>query len=411
MDFAALPPEVNSARMYAGPGSGPLMAAAAAWEALAGRLASTSRGYSAAISGLHGESWSGVASDAMADAATPYVAWLTATAATAEEAARRARTAAAAYETAHAATVPPQLIEANRTELANLIATDMLGLNTPAIAAVEAAYADMWAQDAAAMYGYAASSSAATRLTPFSAAPNTTNLAAQPDPAASTAAATGSPTSLTQLISAVPQHLQALASGGSATTSATGGSTATGLPSLLTAFSDFNTLTSPISLGAGLSRTYTSAGSMGYAAKRDIETHNPAAQPKPAPQPEPAPRPEPVRQPVGAGPPAVESEPGAIRGPVSATMGGAAPVGGLTVPPRWAPPAAAALLGDEPVWVPESNLAAAPAVETEEATAMMGAAPVAGAGRMTGAAARSTVSSVLRVAPRRFKMPRTPVGG
>ncbi|WP_141249127.1 PPE domain-containing protein, partial [Mycobacterium avium] len=27
MDFGALPPEVNSGRMYAGPGSGPLMAA------------------------------------------------------------------------------------------------------------------------------------------------------------------------------------------------------------------------------------------------------------------------------------------------------------------------------------------------------------------------------------------------
>ena len=31
MDFAILPPEINSGRMYAGPGSGRMLAAAAAW--------------------------------------------------------------------------------------------------------------------------------------------------------------------------------------------------------------------------------------------------------------------------------------------------------------------------------------------------------------------------------------------
>lgn len=38
LDFGALPPEINSGRMYAGPGSGPLLAAAAAWDALAAEL-------------------------------------------------------------------------------------------------------------------------------------------------------------------------------------------------------------------------------------------------------------------------------------------------------------------------------------------------------------------------------------
>jgi PPE-repeat protein len=35
LDFAALPPEINSARMYTGPGSGPMLAAASAWHGLA----------------------------------------------------------------------------------------------------------------------------------------------------------------------------------------------------------------------------------------------------------------------------------------------------------------------------------------------------------------------------------------
>ena len=38
MDFGALPPEINSARMYAGPGSESMLAAATAWNGLAAEL-------------------------------------------------------------------------------------------------------------------------------------------------------------------------------------------------------------------------------------------------------------------------------------------------------------------------------------------------------------------------------------
>ncbi|MGV7852674.1 PPE family protein, partial [Mycobacterium kansasii] len=78
-----------------------------------------------------------------------------------------AEAAAGAYEAAFAATVPPPVIAANRTQLMALIATNILGQNTPAIAATEAQYSEMWAQDAMAMYGYAGSSAAATQLSPF----------------------------------------------------------------------------------------------------------------------------------------------------------------------------------------------------------------------------------------------------
>ncbi|MDO2387209.1 PPE domain-containing protein, partial [Mycobacterium avium] len=49
MDFGALPPEVNSGRMYAGPGSGPLMAAAAAWDEVAAELGIAASGYHSVI--------------------------------------------------------------------------------------------------------------------------------------------------------------------------------------------------------------------------------------------------------------------------------------------------------------------------------------------------------------------------
>ena len=53
-----------------------------------------------------------------------------------------------------------------------------MGQNTPLIAQLEAQYAQMWAQDAAAMYSYAGQSSTATKLTPFQKAPEVTNQSA-----------------------------------------------------------------------------------------------------------------------------------------------------------------------------------------------------------------------------------------
>jgi len=67
-------------------------------------------------------------------------------------------------------TVPPPLIAVNRTQLMTLVATNFFGQNTAAIAATELEYAEMWAQDALAMYGYAANAAAATAsVIPFTA--------------------------------------------------------------------------------------------------------------------------------------------------------------------------------------------------------------------------------------------------
>lgn len=176
MEYGALPPEINSGRMYVGAGAGPMLAAASAWDALAAELHSTAASYSSVISGLSSEGWLGPASASMATAATPYVTWMTTTATQAEQVANQARAAVVAYEAAFSATVPPPVIAANRTQLSSLVATNVLGQNTPAIAATEAHYGEMWAQDAGAMYGYhGASQAAAGTLTPFNQPPQTTN--------------------------------------------------------------------------------------------------------------------------------------------------------------------------------------------------------------------------------------------
>ncbi len=224
IDFGALPPEVNSARMYAGPGSSGLMAAASAWNGLAAELNSTAAGYDKVVTTLSSEEWLGPASASMAQAVAPYVAWMTTTAAQAEQAATQARAAAAAYETALAATVPPPLVTANRTEAAQLIATNLLGQNSAAIAQLEAQYAQMWAQDATAMYTYAAQSAAAAKVSPFNAAPQIANPATQGTQStavaqAATSAAGSSQSTLTQLVSQLPNQLQSLASPVSAATS------------------------------------------------------------------------------------------------------------------------------------------------------------------------------------------------
>jgi PPE-repeat protein len=190
MDFAALPPDINSARMYSGPGSGPMLAAAAAWNQLGAEMSSAAASYGSVISGLTSGSWLGPASTSMAAAAAPYVGWLNTTAAQAEQAGAQALAAAGAYEAAFAATVPPAMVAANRAQLAALVATNILGQNTPAIAATEAQYGEMWAQDAAAMYGYAGASAAASQLTPFSPAPQTTNAGGVAGQAAAVAQAT-----------------------------------------------------------------------------------------------------------------------------------------------------------------------------------------------------------------------------
>jgi PPE-repeat protein len=194
LDFAAIPPEINSALMYTGAGSGPLMAAAAGWSNLAAELSTTATSWESIIGTLTGGQWLGAGSAAAAASAQPIVSWLTTSAAAAEQAATLATSSAAAYETAFTGTIPPPAIAANRAQLAALVATNFLGINTPAIMATEAEYAEFWVQDAVTMYVYQAASTAAAALQPIAPATPSTNPAAAGIQGAATAqAATSTP--------------------------------------------------------------------------------------------------------------------------------------------------------------------------------------------------------------------------
>ncbi|WP_067976146.1 PPE family protein, partial [Mycolicibacter icosiumassiliensis] len=175
MNYLSLPPEVTSTMIYSGPGSEPMVAAASAWSALSAELRTVAAAYRSVINQLTSQEWLGSASASMAAAAAPYVNWMELTAEQAKQAAVQSRAAAAAYETAHAQTVPPMAVTANRQLLQQLVATNILGQNTPSIAATEAEHGEMWAQDTIAMYGYQAQSSAATKLSDFTSPPNPTN--------------------------------------------------------------------------------------------------------------------------------------------------------------------------------------------------------------------------------------------
>lgn len=219
MDFGMFPPEFNSGRMYAGPGAAPLSAAAQAWAQLADELYTAAGRFGSVVAELTAGPWSGPTSASMAAAAAPYMEWLSGMAALAEETAARATSAVAAFDAAFAATVPPPIIAANRSLLAALVATNFFGQNTPSIAATEAQYAEMWAQDAAAMYTYAGSSAAATALTPLTSPGQNTDPAGPARQAAAVSQAVSAPagdalgvvSDVGQTFSAVPAALQSLA--------------------------------------------------------------------------------------------------------------------------------------------------------------------------------------------------------
>ncbi|SPM26710.1 PecA family PE domain-processing aspartic protease [Mycobacterium terramassiliense] len=187
MSFLTSPPEIISALLHAGAGPEPMLAASAAWDGLATELGSAAQSFSSITAGLAGDAWQGAASAAMLSTAAQYTGVLSAAAAQAQTAAAQAQVVAGEFESALAATVHPALVSANRSQLIQLVFSNLFGQNAPAIAAAEAQYEQMWAQDVSAMVGYHGGvSAAAAQLSSWSSA-------LQGLPAQATAAIAASP--------------------------------------------------------------------------------------------------------------------------------------------------------------------------------------------------------------------------
>ena len=336
MDFATYPPEINSLRMYTGPGAAPMLTAAQAWQGLAAELHSAASSYQSVVSGLTAGPWLGPTSASMAAAAASYVAWLNATAAQAEATAAQAKAAASAYQTAFVSTVPPPIVAANRSLLTTLVATNIFGRNTQAIAANEAQYGEMWAQDTAAMYGYAASSASATSLTPFNPPQQNTNPGGTAGQSAAVTQATGTAagnaqSTIQQALSAVPNALQSAATGAATSAQTDPLSTLSNLISIfLDAPSSIATFAADIPFGViGVVALPLDIIGAGTGAHTDELVSGWDGQ-KSWPEDGPAPV-----QPFPA--PLLNLPPGTVPAPsVAAGLGEANTVGALSVPPTWA---------------------------------------------------------------------------
>ena len=234
MSFMMFPPEINSSLMYNGAGSGPLMAAASAWDELAAELESAAASYQTVLAQLTGTSWLGPSSARMAAATAPYVDWLAGTAGQAAQTSAQARFAAASYESAFAGTIPPAVIAANRALLAVLVATNFLGQNTPAIAATEAQYMEMWFQDGLTMDTYATLAQQAVVLPQQTPAPSPSDGGTSANAAAAAQSTANSATSTGTNLATALQNLFPSLSSNSTTSNGLSGAASTALPAATT---------------------------------------------------------------------------------------------------------------------------------------------------------------------------------
>lgn len=156
MLWHAMPPELNTARLMAGAGPAPMLAAAAGWQTLSAALDAQAVELTARLNSL-GEAWTGGGSDKALAAATPMVVWLQTASTQAKTRAMQATAQAAAYTQAMATTPSLPEIAANHITQAVLTATNFFGINTIPIALTEMDYfIRMWNQAALAMEVYQA---------------------------------------------------------------------------------------------------------------------------------------------------------------------------------------------------------------------------------------------------------------